>query len=93
MASDLLKSNRDDGRILYAVAVERVSPRPFPGAIRTSSGRYMRAYFEYIHAKDRGEAILTYMQEHLEPGTVVGDVAPVIGYFAEEQNGKLIVTA
>lgn len=75
----LIGSQRNDGRVLYALAIEK----------RKRDGRVVCG-FEYVHAKDRGEALMTYFASRPGPGVFVADVAPVVGVFGEEKKGNLI---
>lgn len=68
-----------EGRVLYALAIEK----------RRKDGSIVCG-FEYVHAKDRGEAIMTYMATKPGRNVWIADVAPVVGVFGEERNGKLI---
>ncbi len=80
MKTDLVHTTAS-GKTLYAIAY-MYSPRP--GA--------WKGDFLYVHAEDAGEARLIYLRSHdpemlkLRNVTITG-VAPVIGYFANDDNG------
>lgn len=70
-------------RVLYAICLER----------RARNGKVM-ANIEYMHAEDRAEVVLTCMNgATLKKGTRVVNIAPVVGYWGEEdENRNLIVS-
>lgn len=75
-----------DGKRLYAIAYERRV-----GYVKNGERRYRWVpEIEYLHATDEGDARLQYFQSELpqvmQETRVVG-VAPVIGYFVNDNHG------
>lgn len=69
-------------KVLYAICLER----------RARSGKLM-ANIEYMHAEDRAEVVLSCMNGSLTKGTRVVNIAPVVGFWGEEdENRNLIVS-
>lgn len=79
--SELLRKSRS-GKVLYAIAY-MFTPRP----------GVWKGDFLYVHAEDAGEARLIYLRsedpEMLQKKNVtITGVAPVIGYFVNDEHGE-----